>query len=467
MRSTVEKIEDNINTVKLTIDMAEDDLAPYVESSYKKIARQARIPGFRPGKAPRRVIEAKIGKQEIRREAIEEALEVFYKKAIQDNDLDVIAAPKIEITDGEADGDVSVDVIVGVRPRVQVDGYGGLVITLPALEVSDEDIADSLRRLQEQAGELEDVDRAIQDGDQVTLDLISRRMDQVLEEESRSDISYRIGKDRLIENLDDLLIGRALGDVVDVAVPGELEDVNTQVAIKAVRVIKLPDLDDEFAQEASEFETLEELRADIGSQIARMKKSMVQSMYRQRLLDELIALAEPKDVPETLVGSEVNSQIRHFGHRLESQGMTLRSYLELTGQSQDQLMSEFYETASKSVLADLALRAVGEAEGLEVTEAELEEKIEEAASDGKTDLVTLRNYYDDLDNRRYLRSEMVKDKAIEHLISLVRFEDGEGLEIKSSDLIESSTTTTDFEQGEPGDDGQILAESLDSVEDEA
>lgn len=422
MRSTAESTEDN--KIKLTIDIREDELVPFVDQTVKKLSREVRIPGFRPGKAPRQVVEARIGTKVLRQEAIEGALESYYRQALLDNGIDAIAPPQVDIKEGDEDGDVSVDAIIETRPVVTVEGYGALEIEVPAATVDDDDVAESLHTLQEQFGSLIEVDREVQSGDQVTLDIIA--LEGETTESLATDLSVRLGKGQVEEEIEIAVLGHKAGDTVEVSLGDQEDPPSRRVVVKAVKEIKLPDLDDEFAAEVSEFETLDELKGDIRAQLTSMRSSLARNMYRQETIEKLVETVEPKEVPDALLSRQVEDELHQFGHQLEGQGLTLQRYLELTNQSEPQLLSSVYANARRSVLFDLALRAVAVAEAIEVTDEDIDKRIEEFAERSSGDGEKVLEHYKAPDRRLDVRVDLLKSRAFNRILSLVVIKDNKG-----------------------------------------
>ncbi len=436
MRSTAEKSEGN--RVVLHIEFEEEELAPFLESSVRKLSSQVRIPGFRPGKAPRRVVENRVGMKAIRLEAIEEALGTLYPQAVNENDLDVIDSPSVKILTGEDGGEVSVDATVDVRPTVTVSGYENLVVTLPThISATDEDLSSTLERMREQQAEVNEVDRPAAAGDQVTADIEVSVDGEAKADGSAVDLSFRIGKAEVGSDVDDAVLGLAVGQSASfVREPseegGKAEQV--KVTIKAVREVVLPALDDAFASEVSEFETLEELKADVRKSFDSMRKNQARQAYNDMVLAALVDLVEPKEIHPTLLREEVNTQIHNFGHRLESQGLNLGTYLDLTGMSQDQLLAQFYRSAEGSVLLDLALRAIADAREVEISISDIDEEIVRIAELSGEDVLDVRKRYSTPEAERALKADLRKSKAMTWYMENVIVHDPDGMPVTWDDL---------------------------------
>jgi trigger factor len=432
MKSVVEPLEGN--RVKLSVEVDEQEFDRALDAAFRKIAREVRIPGFRPGKAPRRVLEARIGREAARQEALRESLPGFYAEALREADLDAIAPPEIDITAGQEDGAVAFDAVVEVRPSVGIPGYQGLQVTVPPPEVSDEDVDRQLDRLRSQFGELVSVSRPARDGDHLSIDIKAYRHDQTIEGLTADDYLYELGSGSLVPQLDEQLQGAKAGDIFRFNAPlPEGEEATFQVLVKETKEKHLPEVTDEWASEASEFDTVAELRDDIRERLLAVKRVQAQLALRDgalRAVTELVA----EDPPEALVEAEVERRVHDLGHRLEAQGADLRQYLEATGQTGDQLVAEAREGAVDTVKADLALRALADAEAIECTEADLEAEMERLSERLGQKPAQLRRALEQADQMGAVRSDIRKAKALQWLVDCVDVVDEEGRPVDRSRL---------------------------------
>ena len=262
MRANAEPVEGN--TIRLSVEVDEPEVDKVLEEAVKTLSRQVRIPGFRPGRVPRQVLEARMGGAvALRAEALREALPDFYAQAVADAEVDPIAPPEIDITSGEEHGPLAFDAVVQVRPTVAIPGYAGLQITVPSPEVTEKEVDDQLDRLRETDAELIEVARPAIDRDHVTIDLVGTGPDGS-EVVNVSDYLYEVGSGRVVEALDDQLSGAKIGDVLAfTSTAGDAGDVAFRVLVKEVKEKKLPAATDDWAVENSEFSTVAELRADL------------------------------------------------------------------------------------------------------------------------------------------------------------------------------------------------------------
>src|ERR1700733_5893842 len=270
MRSSAEVLEGN--KVKLSVEVDEEELKSAVDETVRRLQREVNVPGFRPGKVPRRLLEARLGGKAIREEVIRHALPDYYAQAVEEAELDTIAAPEIDITAGEDDGPLAFDAVVEVRPRVSIAGYEGLVVTVPSPEATDEEVDAQIDRMREQFAELRDVGRPARDGDMVTVDVQATRNGEPVEELATSDFVYEVGTGMLADGADEVLRGAKAGDILQVDANESPGGAALKILVKQVREKLLPDADDEWASDASEFDTLAELRDHLRARTTAFKR---------------------------------------------------------------------------------------------------------------------------------------------------------------------------------------------------
>jgi len=448
MRATSEVVENN--RVKLTVEVDEAEMETALSSVVRSIGRNARIPGFRPGKVPRKVLEARMGgATALRVEAIREALPDFYAQAVIDTDIDPIDQPEVDITGGEESGLVTFEATVEVRPSVSVAGYQGLQATIPSPILDESDIDAQIDRLRENDGELVDVDRPVQTGDYVTLDLTGTDEDGE-EVASADDYVYEVGSGVVVAELDEALPGAKVGDALEVTgSPGGSSPITFAVKVVGVKEKKLPEVTDEWAAESSEFTTVEDLRNDLGDRIRKVKVVQAQMALRDAVLTSLADLVDDDEVPASLVEAEVNQRLHDLSHRLESQKISIEQFLAATGQSGDDLIGTLRVDAHRATKVDLGLRAVALAEGLEATGEEIDEEIERMAEEMGTTAPMLRDQIDKAGRTGALKAERSKSKAAAWLLENVGIVDEEGQPIDRS-LLESNESDEDTDQEADG-----------------
>lgn len=425
MRTVVEPVEGN--KVKLSVEIDEQEFDKAVDAAFRKIAQEVRIPGFRPGKAPRKLLEARIGAEVARQEALREALPDYYAQALTEAEVDAIAAPEIDITSGQESGTVAFDAVVEVRPQVSIAGYGGLRVTVPAVTVSEEDVDRQLDRLRNNYGELRPVERAAVDGDHVTIDLKAER--EGAEPLAADDYLYEVGSGLVVPEFDEQLRGAKPGDIVSF----ESGEATYRALVKEVKEKILPEATDEWASEASEFETLAELEEDIRKRLTLVKKVQATLALRDETLKALVELVG-EDAPEPLVREEMEHRLHDLSGRIQSQGGTLPQYLEATGTSEQELLEQVQAEAAQAVKADLALRALVVAEGIEADDDEVDREIERLAERFQRKPTQLRRDLERGEGLAAVRSDVRKAKALAWLVEHVEVVDEEGNPIDRAEL---------------------------------
>ena len=435
MRSTSEALEGN--RVKLTVEVDEDELRKAVDETFRKLQKEVNVPGFRPGKVPRRLLEVRLGSQAIRAEVIRHALPDYYAQAVEEADLDTIAAPEIDITAGEEDGPLAFDAVVEVRPKVSIAGYEGLVVTVPPLEPTQAEIDARIDRLREQFAQLSEVERPARDGDLVTVDVQGVRDGEPAEGLSADDFVYEVGTGGIGEGVDEALRGKKAGDIVDVEAPNMQGGAGSlRILVKLVREKVLPDATDEWASDASEFDTLEELRADVTGRLASLKKLEARLVMRERAVDALAELVV-EEMPPTLVAQAAEQARQALANRLGERGVTIDQYLEASGQELSELTAEFERQAASQVRADLALRALAEAEGITVDDQDLAAEIERLAAQTNQNARGLATRLARSGGLEQLRSDVRNEKAVVWLTDSVDLVDEQGAPMDRTLLLEA------------------------------
>jgi trigger factor len=423
MKTVVEPLEGN--KVKLSVEIDEQEFEKALDAAFRKIAREVRIPGFRPGKAPRRVLEARMGKDAARQEAIRDALPDYYARALRDQDVDAIAPPEIDITAGQESGSVAFDAVVEVRPQLKIAGYGGLRVSVPDPEVHDEEIQAQIDRLRSSFGELSPVSRPARDGDHLTIDLNGTRNGEPVAGMTLDDYLYELGTGTVIPELDNQLQGARTGDIFGFETDLPDGSVQFRVLVKEVKEKLLPDVTDEWAGEASEFDTVEELRADITKRVGLIKRVQAQLALRNQSVEALVELV-PEDPPEPLVEQELERRAEDLQQRLAAQGASIPQYLEAMGQTEEQLVAELRTGAVQAVKADLALRAVADAEDIEASDDDIDAEISRLAERLKQKPAQLRHQLERAEQMPAVRSDVRKSKALEWLVEHVEVVDEAG-----------------------------------------
>lgn len=436
VKATVEPLEGNKVRVSVEVDEAEFDKA--IDAAFRKIAREVRIPGFRPGKAPRKVLENRLGANVGREQALHDSLPEFYAQALSENDVDAIAAPEIDITSGEEGaGPLAFDAVVEVRPEVQVPGYGGLRVEIDRPEVGDDDIDEQVDRMRQVQATLAAVDRPSVEGDVVTIDISGTLDGESQDGLTAEDYSYTVGSAMITPEVDENLRGVKPGEILSFPATHPDEDEERQlefkVLVKDVSERVLPDADDTWAEENSNFDTIEALRGSIRDSLLSRRKLQAQMQVNERTREALAKLVD-LDPPTTLVDKEVQDRLQEMALRLRAQGLDLDQWLAATGKPPEEMLAEMRGPATDGVKVDLALRAVADAEQITCDEDDVEAEIVAVA-------VRLnekpRKVLDRLERGGQLpglRSDIRKRKALDWLVERVELVDQEGKPVDRADL---------------------------------
>ncbi|HET8931715.1 MAG TPA: trigger factor [Acidimicrobiales bacterium] len=431
----MEPIEDN--KVKVSVEVDEDEFETQIDAAFRRIAREVRIPGFRPGKAPRKILQAQLGLAPGREEALRQALPEYYADAVREHDIDVVSPPEIDITAGEDEGPIAFEAVVEVRPIVSVGGYENLRVTIDRPEPTDDEIEEQIDRMRAQNAELKPVSQPAIDESFVRIDISGSQDGEELDALTASDYVYEVGAGTVVDELDDALRGAEAGAILEFTADHpdpEQPPVDFRVLVKEVNTQVLPDADDAWAAAESEFDTIDELRADLHRRAATVKRFQAQMQLRERTTDALAALVT-EDIPATMLGSEVEARMQNLFQRLSAQGADLNAYFEQMGQSPEEFSAALEAEASQAIRVDLGLRALSEAEAIEADEADLDAEIERIAEQVGEKPAKVRKQLDRNDQLSLVRSDVRRRKALEWLIEHVEIVDESGEEI-DRDLID-------------------------------
>jgi trigger factor len=413
------------NKVKLSVAVEAAEFDKAVESAARKLAREVRMPGFRPGKVPRRVLEAHMGHGALRQEALRESLPGFYAEAVREHEVDVIAPPEIDITEGEEQGDVRFDAVVEVRPTVAIPGYAGLQVTIDPPVASDEDVSHQLDRVRANDATLEEVSRPAKDGDVLTIDLGMTPSSG--DPTNLTDVSYTVGSQEFgVADLDVQLQGSRVGDILKfTSTVAEGREMAFHILVKAVREQRLPDLTDEWVADQTEFSTVEELEADLRTRITGIKRVQSLLQKRDKALAALVELVTD-DPPDALVEVDLERRMHDMGHRLEAQNASFEQYLAATGMEPEAFVAEMRAASAGAVKADLALRALADAENMEATEEDVDNEIARLAEQTDKSPAQLRRSLVAAEQLPAVRSDIRKAKALSWLMEHVDVVDPDG-----------------------------------------
>jgi trigger factor len=408
--------------VKVTASVTPDEAKPVLDLAYRHLAGSINVPGFRKGKAPRKVVEAHVGRGAVLQEFLEHALPEFYFRALREHDLAPIGDPEfddVKVAEVEMSG-LSFTATVDVRPRITFteEDYKGLRIERPVATVTEAEVDEQLDRLRERFAELETVGHPARRGDYVLADIRSYVHDQEIPELTGQDVLYEVGTEAMVPEVDRELEGARRGDILkaNATLPERFGDragqeVSFQVLVKEIKSKRLPALDDGFAKTASEFDTLDELRADIREKLGRLKEAQTDARIRDEAL-RLISEKVTGDLPDRLIDQETESRVQSARRRAELQGTTLEEALRASDVEELQFRSDARAHATRAVRADLALEAVARAEGIRVTDEELDRAVQALAQEVGRSPKEVRRSLERTGQITSLAGDIIRDKAL-------------------------------------------------------
>jgi len=375
VKSTVETLSPT--RVRLAVEVPFDELKPSLDKAYKNIARQVKVPGFRPGKVPAAIIDQRVGRGAVLEEAVQDAVPRAYAEAVRSNEVRALGQPDIELTRVDPADGIAFTAEVDVRPEVTLPELASVEVTVDDVDVSDDEVAERVDVLRDKYSMLRTAERPAQAGDYVTIDLAAGVEGEEIE--SRTGLSYEVGSEQLIVGLDEALVGLTADeertfstDLVGGEHAGKTADVT--VTVRSVKEKELPELDDDFAQTASEFDTLEELRADIRQKITRLKQVEQGIQARDHVLGALLDRTEVP-LPQSVVESERSWRRESLDQQLGAAGLSLEQYLSTQEQGEEDFDAELRTAAEKAVKTQLLLDALAESEQVGVSDQELTEHV--------------------------------------------------------------------------------------------
>ena len=464
--SSVDQLEDN--KVKITVEVDESDVDEAIDAAFKKISKDVSLPGFRPGRVPRKVLEAKFGQEYARSEALNELIGQNYRNAVIAHEVDAIAQPEVNITEGEESGPLCFEAVVATRPSVSLEGYNELTITLPPLEATKEEIDSQIDNLREQAAEREEVNRPAIMADFVTMDLSGSQDGEPEESLTADDFTYEIGSGFIVDSINENLLGTKVGEIVEFEGDHPNEEgsvLSFRALIKKIEEKKLPELTDEFVAEMTEFETVDLLTEDTENRITESKRIQASNLLIEQIGSELAELVS-EDPPETLINDQVQQQLQEMAMRMAQQGMQFEQFLEATGQDIEALAENMKEPAARVVKIDLALRAVATAQNILVEQSDIDKEISQMAEYYNQEETQLVEIFQENGQMLTLKADLMKQKAMKYLEENVEIVDPDGNPIEReafllpenqdkeenlSENIEEESTTNDAEEEEPSE----------------
>jgi trigger factor len=377
MKSAVETL--GPTRVKLTVEVPFAELEPAVAAAYRKVSQQLRVKGFRPGKAPPRIVDQYVGRGTVLDEAMNDAVPALYGEAVREQQVNIIGQPQIEVTQFTDGEELVFTAEVDVRPEIDLPDYNGLPVMVDDAEFSDEEVTEQLQGLRDRFATLAGVERPAGAGDYVAIDLAATIDGEPVEDATANNLSYEVGSKGLVDGLDEAITGLSVGESKDFETQLRFGDQGGQTAlatvtVRSVREKQMPELDDDFAQTASEFETLDELRANIGERMTRIKTLTQGVQARDKVLETLLEMVEVP-LPEHMLSDEVSYRQSQLEEQLAGAGLTKEIYAQSEDKSVEDIDREIEDNAAKAIKAQFVLDAVASKEELGVDEADITDQI--------------------------------------------------------------------------------------------
>ena len=456
MKSTVERLSPT--RVRINVEVPFDELKPDFDRAYRKIAQQVRIPGFRPGKAPARILEARLGRGVVLDEVVNAAVPAKYSEAVTaTDDVNPIGRPDIEVTE-IADGDhLAFTAEVDVRPEITLPDIDGIAVTVDDVAVDDAAVTEELDNLRARFGTLAGVERPAGDDDFVLLDLSATVDGQPVEEATTTGFSYQVGQGGLIDGLDEAVRGLSAGESKTftsqlLAGGYEGKDAEITATVRAVKERELPDADDEFAQLASEFDTLDELTDDLRARLGQMKRMGQVGQARDKVLEALVDATEVP-LPESIVTAEVESRLHDAVHAFEQDDERFAQFLDAQGKSREEFDADVRREAERNVKTRLVLDELAEQEQVSVNDQELTERILYQAQQYQMPPEEFVRRIQEAGQLGAIYSDVRRSKALIAAVAAATVTDESGAPVDLSDLIGSAGDAADeAESDEPGSD---------------
>jgi trigger factor len=447
------------NKVKLYVEVEEAEFDHDIDRAFKLIAKEVNLPGFRAGKAPRKVLEARIGVGVAREQALRDAVPQYLAKAVREHQVDLIATPEVEITDGAESGPVEFDATCEVRPTITLDGYAELVVELPALEVTDDDL-DQIHKVElKRTATLATVERPAESGDFLTIDLAATRDGEELLGLNTEDFSYELGQGWITDDFDERLTGASAGDEISfTSTPKGLDDpADFVVKVTAVQTSVVPELTDEWVSDnIGEFDTIDEWNDSLRDSQADQKLSAARQGVVRKMNEALAALVDA-EIPDAMVDADLNQRVQAMVQQFQAQGIDLGQWLAATGQAPDEFIESMRGASVEAVKVDLALRAVAEAESIEVEPHDFEVEYARMAMQYGQKAKEIRKAYEQNEAVPELAAQIRKSKAFDWLLHNVSFVDPDGTPIDRDTLL-GHTHDDDGEHSHDGDSGHTEAD---------
>lgn len=425
MKANWEKLENNQGVLTIEVEQAQVDEA--VDQAFKKVVKQVNLPGFRKGKVPRKIFESRFGVESLYQDALEILFPTVYGQAVLETGISPVDRPEVDVDQMGKDQNWIIKATVTVKPEVQLGDYKGIAIEAKEFPVTDEEIDAELTKMQERSAELNVVeDGEVVSGDYAIIDFEGFVDGVAFEGGKGENYNLEIGSNSFIPGFEDQIIGMKKDEEKDVVVtfPEDYhsadlagKEATFKVKVNEVKRKSLPALDDEFAKDVSEFETLDELKADIKNKLEKKAEEDKENYERQAVIEK-VAENATIEIPEIMIESEVDHMMKDFEQRLSYQGINLDLYYQFSGLDEEKLREQMKEEASKRVRNSLTLEAISKAENVEVTDEEVEEEINSLADMYKRPVEEIRQFFAGRDQLEGIKNDIRIRKTIDLLVEM-------------------------------------------------
>lgn len=451
MKSAVETLSPT--RAKLTVEVPFEELKPSLDKAYKQIAQQINVPGFRRGKVPPQVIDRQVGRGAVLDQAINDVLPQKYMEAMQENSLEPLAQPEIEVTKYDDNAALEFTAEVDIKPEIAVPEYAGIEAQVDEIEITDEDLQTQLTALRERFGTLKDVERAAAEGDFVVIDLVATQDGTAVEGAEVSGMSYQVGRGGMLEGLDEAITGLSAGDSKEFTsqlVGGDLigQDVDVAVTVSQVQEQELPEYDDDFAQLASEFDTVGELEEDVRERLGRGKRLEQAAAARDAVLEALLEKVEIP-LPDQIVADELTNRRQSVEQQLAYAGMTMEKFLEDEGQTVEEFEADLERRVRESVAAQLLLDEIAKTANFGVDQQELTDHIiRRAQQSGQDPQQAFAHIQEHPHHVQEYVAEILRGKALAQVVEAANVTDKAGNHVELANLRPDGTIGADDETDE-------------------
>lgn len=446
MKANVEKIETNQMLLEVEVDSQELEKA--VDQAYRRLVHKYNIPGFRKGKVPRAVFERYVGTEFLYQEALDGLLPNAYAEAVKETAIEPVDQPELEIVQLEAGKPFIFKAKVTVMPEVTLGEYKGLEVDKPVVNITDEEVNNYLKALQERYAQLVTLEEGqVQADDIAVIDFEGFVDGEPFEGGKGEDYPLGIGSNSFIPGFEEQLIGVAVGEEKDVVVtfPQEYhaeelagKEAVFKVKVKTIRRKELSPLDDEFAKDVSEFDTLEELKADAREKLEQSARSRAEAVVREQVIDKAAANAQV-EIPPVMIERQIDYMVQELGYNLQMQGLNLEQYLQFTGKTDAELRENYRERAHKSVLAELTLGAIAKAENIQATDEDVNRELQKIAERFQQDVEEVRENVIKNNRLESLKDSIVVDKTVDFLVEAAKITEVNPAEAKNEETVAEQT----------------------------